>query len=40
MLKKALSQDSEFSLPSAKGAKYDSQGQVPTLSGRRPWLAG
>ena len=22
---------------SAKGAKYESQGQVPTLSGRRPW---
>jgi hypothetical protein len=22
---------------SAKGAEYDSQGQVPTLSGRRPW---
>jgi hypothetical protein len=22
---------------SAKGAQYDSQGQVPTLSGRRPW---
>ena len=23
---------------SAKGAEYDSQGQVPTLSGRRPWI--
>jgi hypothetical protein len=23
---------------SAEGAKYDSQGQVPTLSGRRPWI--
>ena len=24
--------------PSAKGAEYNSQGQVPTLSGRRPWI--
>jgi hypothetical protein len=23
---------------SAKGAKYNSQGQVPTWSGRRPWI--
>jgi hypothetical protein len=23
---------------SAKGAEYKSQGQVPTLSGRRPWI--
>jgi hypothetical protein len=33
----ALQKKSGITLPSAKGAKYDSQGQVQAKRARRPW---